>query len=179
MSQSTVEKRPGRTELLILWIQEKKNEILASSHFPSFNSIGPSDFGCYCLYSGYPFSVHLMLSENVLPDLGSQMHWSPGCLSIQLNWQSRLTTQSRIARECWGKTIMLMDVTWNAMDYSLVKSQQYLKFNMSRANASSFLLKHIYASVLAVFVDKTILFPTTQNLHSGVILSLFPNLVNY
>lgn len=66
---------------------------------------------------------------------------------------------------------MLMDVILNVVACSLVVYQQYLKFNMSRMNASSFLHKHIYVSLLAILVKKKI--------YSDAILSLFSNLVNY
>lgn len=65
---------------------------------------------------------------------------------------------------------MLMDVILNVVACSLVVYQQYLKFNMSRMNASSFLHKHIHVSLLPILVKK---------IYSDAILSLFSNLVNY
>lgn len=49
---------------------------------------------------------------------------------------------------------MLMDVILNVVACSLVVYQQYLKFNMSRMNASSFLHKHIHVSLLPILVKK-------------------------
>lgn len=51
---------------------------------------------------------------------------------------------------------MLMDVILNVVACSLVVYQQYLKFNMSRMNASSFLHKHIHVSLLPILVKKNL-----------------------
>lgn len=65
---------------------------------------------------------------------------------------------------------MLIDVILNVVACSLVVYQQYLKFNMSRMNASSFLHKHIYVSLLAI-LGKKIKSILMQSFHYFQILS--------
>lgn len=64
---------------------------------------------------------------------------------------------------------MLMDVILNVVACSLVVYQQYLKFNMSRMNASSFLHKHIHVSLLPILVKKKSIL--MQSFHYFQILS--------